>query len=65
MTPRLNQDNLQIYYIIHLRNKGMFESLTQQVFTWESAAVFIPLGFGLLVGLVYVFISATRHKKGT
>ena len=43
----------------------MFESLTRQVFTWESAAVFTPLGFGLLAGLVYVFISAARHKKGT
>jgi hypothetical protein len=43
----------------------MFEPLTQQIFTWESAAVFIPLAFGLAVGLAYVFISAARHKKGT
>jgi hypothetical protein len=43
----------------------MFESLTQQALNLEGGAVFIPLGFGLLVGLVYVIISAARHKKGT
>jgi hypothetical protein len=43
----------------------MFESLTQQVFSWESAAVFIPLALGLIVGLAYVALSAARHKKGT
>jgi hypothetical protein len=35
-----DQDSLVIYYKIHMRNKGMFESLTRQVFPWESAAVF-------------------------
>jgi hypothetical protein len=43
----------------------MFETLIQQSLNLEGAVVFIPLGFGLLVGLVYVIISAARHKKGT
>ena len=43
----------------------MFETLIQQIFTWEAGAVFIPLAFGLAVGLGYVIISAARHKKGT
>jgi hypothetical protein len=43
----------------------MVETLIHQALNLEGAAVFIPLGFGLLVGLVYVIISAARHKKGT
>ncbi len=44
-----------------MRNIGMFETLIQQSLNLEGAAVFIPLG--LLVGLVYVIISAARRKK--
>ena len=43
----------------------MFETLTQQSLNLEGAVVFIPLAFGLAVGLAYVIISAARHKKGT
>ncbi|MFZ0740175.1 MAG: hypothetical protein WCC82_06035 [Nitrososphaeraceae archaeon] len=44
----------------------MFETLIQQVsLNWEGGVVFIPLAFGLAVGLGYVLISAARHKKGT
>ena len=31
---------------------------------WEAGAVYIPLAFGLLVGLDYVVISASQGKKG-
>jgi hypothetical protein len=41
----------------------------QQALNWEAGVVlgvvFIPLAFGLAVGLGYVIISAARHKKGT
>jgi hypothetical protein len=37
----------------------------QQAWNWEAGAVFIPLAFGLAVGLGYVIISAARHKKET
>ena len=44
----------------------MLETLIQQVsLNWEGGVVFIPLAFGLAVGLGYVLISAVRHKKGT
>jgi hypothetical protein len=43
----------------------MFETLIQQALNWEGGVVFIPLAFGLAVGLGYVIISAARHKKGT
>jgi hypothetical protein len=43
----------------------MFETFTQQALNWEAGAVYIPLAFGLVVGLVYIAISAARHKKGT
>jgi hypothetical protein len=43
----------------------MFEALIQQALNLEGAVVFIPLAFGLAVGLGYVIISAARHKKGT
>jgi hypothetical protein len=43
----------------------MFETLIQQSLNLEGAVVFIPLAFGLAVGLAYVAISAARHKKGT
>jgi hypothetical protein len=41
----------------------MFDTLIQQTFTFESAAVFIPLAFGLAVGLGYALISAARHRS--
>jgi hypothetical protein len=47
------------------RNSLMFETLIQQALNWEGGVVFIPLAFGLAVGLGYVIISAARHKKGT
>ncbi|HKG87187.1 MAG TPA: hypothetical protein VKA95_02585 [Nitrososphaeraceae archaeon] len=43
----------------------MFETLIQQALNWEAGAVFIPLAFGLAVGLGYVIISAARHKRRT
>ena len=43
----------------------MFESLLQQSLNLGGGVVFIPLAFGLAVGLGYVIISAARHKKGT
>jgi hypothetical protein len=42
----------------------MFNALIQQLLNW-GGIVFIPLAFGLAVGLGYVIISAARHKKGT
>ncbi|HZO11069.1 MAG TPA: hypothetical protein VFB48_03030 [Nitrososphaeraceae archaeon] len=41
----------------------MFESLIQQSFAPEAFGVWIPLAFGLSVGLVYAIISAVRHRK--
>ncbi|HEY9398318.1 MAG TPA: hypothetical protein VIP29_00315 [Nitrososphaeraceae archaeon] len=43
----------------------MFESIIQQIAppTWESFGVWIPLAFGLSVGLVYAIISGVRHRK--
>jgi hypothetical protein len=41
----------------------MFETLIQQALNWEGGVVFIPLAFGLAVGLGYVLISAARHKR--
>ena len=32
----------------------MFNDFIQQVLEWQGAAVFIPLGFGLAIGLAYV-----------
>jgi hypothetical protein len=43
----------------------MLESLLQQSLNLGGGVVFIPLAFGLAVGLGYVIISAARHKKGT
>ena len=43
----------------------MFEALLQQSLNLGGGVVFIPLAFGLAVGLGYVIISAARHKKGT
>ena len=35
----------------------MFETLIQQSLNWEGGVVFIPLAFGLAVGLIkYVFM---------
>ena len=43
----------------------MFESMIQQIVpaTMESFGVWIPLAFGLAVGLVYAIISGVRHRK--
>jgi hypothetical protein len=41
----------------------MFESLTMQVFDIKEAAVFIPLGFGLAVGLAFAIISSLRRRS--
>ena len=41
----------------------MYEALIQQIMEWQEGAVFIPLGFGLAVGLGYVIISAAWHRK--
>jgi hypothetical protein len=41
----------------------MFENLIQQTFNPESALVFIPLAFGLAVGLGYVIISSAWHRR--
>ena len=43
----------------------MFEALLQQSLNLGGGVVFIPLAFGLAVGLGYVIISAARRKKGT
>jgi hypothetical protein len=52
-------------FLIDLVIIDMSETLIQQVFNWESAIVFIPLAFGLAVGLGYATISAARHKRRT
>ena len=42
----------------------MFESLIQQInISGEAFGVWIPLAFGLSVGLVYAIVSAVRHRK--
>jgi hypothetical protein len=41
----------------------MFDTLIQQTFSFESAAVFIPLAFGLAAGLGYAIISAAWHRR--
>lgn len=43
----------------------MFESIIQQIVpaTMESFGVWIPLTFGLVVGLAYVIASAARKAK--
>jgi hypothetical protein len=43
----------------------MSETFIQQALNWEAGAVYIPLAFGLAVGLVYVIISAARHRRRT
>ena len=48
--------------MIRIVRFGMFEYLLMQVFDIKETAVFIPLGFGLLVGLVYAIISSIRRK---
>jgi hypothetical protein len=48
--------------MIRIVQFGMFEYLLMQVFDIKEAAVFIPLGFGLVVGLVYAIISSIRRK---
>jgi uncharacterized membrane-anchored protein YhcB (DUF1043 family) len=41
----------------------MYKALIQQAMEWQEAAVFIPLGFGLAVGLAYVIISAATKQR--
>jgi hypothetical protein len=41
----------------------MYDTFIQQTFSLESAAVFIPLAFGLAVGLGYAIISAAWHRR--
>jgi hypothetical protein len=41
----------------------MFDTFIQQTFSPESALVFIPLAFGLAVGLGYAIISAAWHRR--
>jgi hypothetical protein len=41
----------------------MFETLLQQSLNLGGGVVFIPLAFGLAVGLGYVIISAARQKR--
>ena len=43
----------------------MFENIIQQIVpaTPESFGVWIPLAFGLAVGLAYAIASAVRHRK--
>ena len=41
----------------------MFEPLIQQSLSLEGAVVFIPLAFGLAVGLGYVIISGSTTQK--
>ena len=52
-------------FLIDLVIIDMSETLIQQVFNWEGGVVFLPLAFGLAVGLEYVIISAARHKRRT
>jgi hypothetical protein len=52
-------------FLIDLVIIDMSKTLIQQALNWEGGVVFIPLAFGLAVGLGYVIISAARHKKGT
>ncbi|MGH9997034.1 MAG: hypothetical protein ACRD7F_03410 [Nitrososphaeraceae archaeon] len=57
----LRKSNILITFIPHLI---MFESIIQQIVppTWESFGVWIPLAFGLSVGLAYVIASAVKHR---
>ena len=41
----------------------MLENLLQQTFNIESAFVFIPLAFGLAVGLGFAIVSSAWHRR--
>lgn len=56
----LRKSNILITFIPHLI---MFESMIQQSISPEAFGVWIPLAFGLAVGLVYAVISGVRHRK--
>lgn len=43
--------------------RHMFETLLQQVFPAEAFPVWIPLAFGLAVGLAYAIASSMRRSK--
>jgi hypothetical protein len=42
---------------------GFFESLIQQSIDPRAFGVWVPLAFGLAVGLAYVIISAARRSR--
>ena len=52
MIPTANPSLIDLVII------DMSETLIQQVFNWESAMVFIPLAFGLAVGLGYAILES-------
>ena len=52
MIPTANPSLIDLVII------DMSETLIQQVFNWESAMVFIPLAFGLAVGLRYAILGS-------
>ena len=63
-TTPVAPDETKVIFLSKIRHyRHMFVTLIQQVFNWESAMVFIPLAFGLAVGLGYAIISAARHKR--
>jgi hypothetical protein len=41
----------------------MFETIIQQELNWEGGVVFIPLAFGLAVGLGYHFGCPTQKRN--
>jgi hypothetical protein len=46
-----------LYYTV------MFATIIQQTFNPEAALVFIPLAFGLAVGLGYAIVSSVWHRR--
>jgi hypothetical protein len=42
---------------------GFFESILEQSINPEAFPVWIPLAFGLVVGLAYVIASAARRSR--
>ena len=53
---------IKTYFLVYYNTTIMLDSLSMQVFDIREAAVFIPLGFGLVVGLVYAIISSVRRS---
>jgi hypothetical protein len=54
---------IKVYFSDMFIQSEMFGPLIMQVFDIREAAVFIPLGFGLVVGLVFAIISSLRHSS--